>query len=301
MRKTTAAFSALALSALVLTGCSTASGTAEACERADSATLEDSLKVSGEIGTPDVSVTSPVATGKAVYDDLVVGDGPVVSDADQSLIMTRVVLNGATGQQIDSAVGVWSPETAAEQVPGSQDALECATEGSRVAVAVPATDLPEGLASQVGLGERQSLVVVYDIQYAALAKAQGRDVFNGASGLPNVVRASDGRPGVIIPDGGVPAETVDQTLIAGEGPKVGDGRAMIHYTAVKWSDRTVTSSSWDGPVVFQADPLPEPVMAAVADATVGSQLLVVVPDDSGDATAYVVDVLGIVPAELING
>lgn len=301
MRKSTAALSALALSALALTGCTAAPGSAAVCDRDDSAALERSLNVTGGFGAPNVRLDSPVTVGAAAYDDLIVGEGPVVTDASQNLIMTRVVLDGATGQELGSGVSVWSPEAAAEQIPGSEEALQCATEGSRVAVAVPASDLPEGLASQIGMDASSSLIAVYDIQYAALTRAQGADVFNDARGLPTVVRAADGRPGIIIPDGEAPAETSVQTLIRGEGEKVGDGRAMLHYTGVKWSTRNVTSTSWDGAVVFQPDPLPEQVMDAVADATVGSQLLVVIPDESGDADTYVVDVLGIVPAELISG
>ena len=74
MRKTTAAVSALALSALVLTGCSTAPGSGAAgCERSESAALSMAVKASGDIGAAKVSLTAPMPTSKVVYDDLVVG------------------------------------------------------------------------------------------------------------------------------------------------------------------------------------------------------------------------------------
>ncbi|MDT0157131.1 hypothetical protein Q9R19_05775 [Microbacterium sp. ARD32] len=303
MRKTTAALSALALTALALTGCSAAPDSGAAgCERSESAALSMVVKATGDIGAAKVSLSAPMPTSEVVYDDLIVGDGMAVRDGEQNAVGTLTLLNGATGQVIDSGAGVWSPQSLNEQFGGVGVALKCATEGSRVAFAIPAKDLPDGMAEQVGLKSDESIVGTLDVQEVLLPKAQGHDVFNDAHGLPTVVRAADGRPGIIIPDAAVPKKTVAQTLIEGTGEKVGDGLAMFEYTAVAWSDRTVSGSSWGQGVVYDKTTLPAEVMKRVQKATVGSQLLVVVPDDAGkDATAYVVDVLGIVPPELVQG
>lgn len=302
MRKSTAALSALALSALALTGCSTAPGAdASGCVRDGSAVLQMAVKATGDLGAAKVSLNSPVPTSQVIYADLIVGDGPAVRDAAQDVVGTITLLSGATGQVIDSGAGVWSQKTLSAQFGGAGAALDCATGGSRVAFAVPAADLPEGLADQAGLGASDSMVGTIDVQEVLLPSAQGRDVFNDARGMPTVVRAPGGRPGIIIPDSAAPKKDVTQTLIVGEGEKVGDGLAMFQYTAVSWADRTVKNSSWDSGVVFDRTTLPEQVMEQVAEATVGSQLLVVVPGEKGDATAYVVDVLGIVPPELVRG
>lgn len=305
MRKTTAALSALALSALALTGCSTAPGANSAgCVRSDSASLQMAVKATGDLGAPKVSLVSPAPTTHVIYDDLIVGDGPAVRAADQDVVGTITLLSGATGQVLDQGAGVWSQKTLSSQFAGAGAVLDCATEGSRVAFAIPADSLPEGLASQAGLGANDSVVGSIDIQEVLLPSAQGRDVFNDAHGLPTVVRAPGGRPGIIVPLNPAPKKTVTQTLIAGDGAKVGDGLAMFQYTSVGWKDRTVKSTSWDTGVVFDKTTLPKQVMEQLAKATVGSQLLVVVPadkGDKGDATVYVVDVLGIVPAELVRG
>jgi len=302
VRKTTAAFSALALSALALTGCSTAPGAdAAGCVRDDSAALRMAVNADGEIGAARVSLTTPVPTSHVIYDDLVVGDGPAVREAAQDVVGVVTLLSGTTGQVLQTGAVIWSPKTLDELLGAGGSALECATEGSRVAFAIPAADLPEGLAEQAGLDAHGSLVGSIDIQTVLLPKAEGRDVFNDARGLPTVVRAPDGRPGIIIPDTAAPSKVVTQTLIAGQGAKVGDGTAMFDYTAVSWADRTVTGSSWESGVVYDATTLPEQVMEQVAEATVGSQLLVVVPGDQGAAVAYVVDVLGILPPELVRG
>jgi len=259
------------------------------------------VDATGDIGAAKVSLTSPVPTSHVIYDDLIVGDGPAVRESAQDVVGAVTLLSGTTGQVLQTGAVIWSADKMNEMLGGGGAALECATEGSRVAFAIPAADLPEGMADQAGLDEHGSLVGSIDIQAVLLAKAEGRDVFNDARGLPTVVRAPGGQPGIIIPDTSAPKKVVTQTLIDGQGAKVGDGTAVFNYTAVAWADRTVTGSSWESGVVYDATTLPEQVMDQVAKATVGSQLLVVVPGENGAATAYVVDVLGVLPPELVRG
>jgi peptidylprolyl isomerase len=302
VRKTTAAFSALALSTIVLTGCSASTPTFDgaACDRDSSAALKTSVKVSGEFGSPRVSVEVPVHSGHLSYADLITGDGRAITDDGQEAILARVLVNGTTGQAIDAQLKLWSPESAGAELPGVDKALECATEGSRIVVAIPASDLPEGLAPQIGLDAKDNLLAVYDVHYTTLAKADGSAVFNDAPGLPSVVRAPDGRPGVIIPDVAAPKKTVTETLLQGDHEKVGDGTALIRSTSVGWSSRSVDHTTWDS-TLTGTDGLPAEVVEAVADSRVGSQLMVVVPSESGDdATVYVVDVLGVIPEELMG-
>ncbi|UNK69316.1 hypothetical protein [Microbacterium sp. H1-D42] len=302
MRKSTAALSALALSALALTGCSAApSFDGASCDRSSSEGLAASVDVSGAFGTPDVSIELPVRASEVKYADLIVGDGAPITTETQNAIMTRVLVNGDTGEPIHSAVSLWSPQSATTELPGVDEALKCATEGSRIVVAIPSGDLPEGMAEQVGLGADDSMVAVYDIRYTLLPKAEGNDVFNTTRNLPSVVRAPDGRPGIIVPDSAAPKSTITETLIAGEGEKVGDGAPMFNYTAVDWAGRSVTGTSWDGAVSLSTESLPEDVTKALSKATIGSQVMVVVPGEAGAATVYVVDILGVIPEELTQG
>lgn len=259
------------------------------------------VNAAGDIGAAKVSLTSPVPTSRVIYDDLIVGDGPAVRESAQDVVGVVTLLSGTTGQVLQTGAVIWSPKKMDELLGAGGAALECATEGSRVAFAIPAAELPEGMADQAGLDAHGSLVGSLDIQAVLLPKAEGRDVFNDARGLPTVVRAPDGQPGIIIPDTSAPKKVVTQTLIAGNGAKVGDSTAMFDYTSVDWNSRTMKSTSWDSGVVYDAATLPEQVMKQVAEATVGSQLLVVVPGDKGEATAYVVDVLGVLPPELVRG
>lgn len=300
MRKSTAALSALALSTIALTGCTATAPTFDgaACDRDSSAALAASVAVTGEFGSPRVDVETPVHLADTAYADVTVGDGRAITDKRQEAILARVLVNGTTGETVDAQLKLWSPEAADAELPGSGAALECATAGSRVVVAVPAAELPDGAAQQIGLDSNGSLLAVYDVRYAALAKADGTPVFNDEPGLPSVVRAADGRPGVIVPDSAAPKKAVTETLLEGHHEKVGDGTALIRSTSVAWSTRTVGQTTWDG-MLTGTDGLPAEVAEAVAKARVGSQLMVIVPTKSGDsATVHVIDVLGVVPAEL---
>lgn len=299
MRKTTAALSALALSAIALTGCSAAVPSFEgaSCERTVDPALEMAVKVTGDIGKANVKVESPVRSAEFSYTDLTVGDGAAITDAEQFGIYYRTLVNGKTGELIHQGVSFWSPDTASAEFPGVGDALACATEGSRILVSIPAKTLPESLPQQLGLGAKDNLIAVYDLRSTMLAKAEGAPVFNDASGLPTVVRAADGRPGIIIPGNEAPTKTVVQTLIAGNGEKVGDSTAVVQVTSVGWQSREVVDSTW-GNGVADVSGLPEEVQKFVADAPIGSQLMAVVPDENGDATAYVIDIVGVIPTEL---
>lgn len=294
MRKSSAALSVLALSALALTGCSAApSFDGASCDRVSSENLADAVSVTGDIGAPRAELTTPVRTAELEYADVIVGDGPAVTSSKQSIIVGVAYYDGTSGQELNAGMTLWDSVTAAEQLPGIDAVLPCLTEGSRVVASVPADTL--------GGAAGDSIIAVIDVVYAALPKAEGHDVFNTANGLPNVVRAPDGRPGVIIPDGAAPSDVVTETLIEGEGEIVGDGQPMFHLTAVGWDDRQVTNTTWDGPASLDVSMFPPAVDTAVRKATIGSQVLVVIPGE-GDASAqaYVVDVLGVMPPELSN-
>ena len=91
-------------------------------------------------------------------------------------------------------------------IPGLGASLECAQAGTRVVTLLSPADLDPATASGLGLTEGASAVVVIDVEKVYLAKADGDDRFVVGAGLPSVVRAPDGRPGVTIPEGNAPSE-----------------------------------------------------------------------------------------------
>lgn len=295
VRKTSAALASLSLAVLALTGCSSApSFDGAACDRAAhaSSTLTDAVSTSGEVGSePKVEVFPPVPAKSTTFADAVVGDGNAIVNANQPFLANVTTFDGTTGQKLQTTgydasstqphdIAYWSQVS-----PALTDVLQCATGGSRVVAVLT----PKDMGAQADAG---TVVIVFDIGEVFLPKAEGTPQFNDARGLPTVVRAPDGTPGVIIPDSAAPKKPVVQTLIKGDGPKVKkDDFVVVNHTVLNWDDKSVAGTSW-GTTSLVTSPLPEMV-----GATVGSQIMIVTPGaDSAPAQVLVVDILGISPA-----
>lgn len=318
VRKTSAALAALALAAIALTGCSTGpSFDGAACDRAATASgIEDLAHISGKVGDkPDVEVFTPVGADKSTFGDVVVGSGTALTSSTQSAVVEFSLFSGKTGDPVaataydeDAAqlvsVGYW-----AQTVPAFGSALECATEGSRVLSVVSPDDFGAQNLAGFGLQSDEPVIAVFDVVKVFPSRAEGSLQYNDAAGMPTVVRASDGRPGIIVPDSKAPTDLQVQTLIKGDGPKVReDDSLLVNYTGVTWDERTVFDSSWDrGATTFDLGSLIPGFTQGLTGQTVGSQVLIVVPPDLGygdqgsgavpaNATlVFVVDILGVDP------
>ncbi|MEV7609065.1 hypothetical protein AB0N61_06250 [Microbacterium sp. NPDC089320] len=301
MRKTSAVLATLSLAVLTLTGCASAPSFAgDACDRAAASTpsVKDSVTVEGDLGeTPDVTVYSPVKAEETSFADVVTGDGDVLTSTSQPMVLDIAFYGGESGEKLYESEFNGDPSRVhsisywAERSAGLETVLECATGGSRIVAVLTPEDFGEANVEAFGLEQDENVVAIIDLQDVYLAHAEGASQFNDARGLPTVVRAPDGTPGVIIPDSDAPTETVTQTLIKGDGEKVEkDSTIVTNIMALGWDDKTVTSSTWG------AEPNIGPAAKELVGATVGSQLLVVVPEADGNpATAIVVDILGVVP------
>ncbi|MFJ2369756.1 hypothetical protein [Microbacterium sp. NPDC087665] len=305
MRKTSAVLATLSLAVLALTGC-TAAPTFDgaACDRSNDATgLRDAVTVEGGLGAkPDVSVVSPLHLKETAVTDLIAGDGRAVESGQQAIMLELSIYSGDTGKRVYETT--YNPDQGqvsnidywATQSPGLADVLQCATAGSRVLAALTPEEFGEEALVGLGLEDDDNMVFVIDVLDVYLSKAEGALQFNDASGLPTVVRAPDGTPGVIIPDSDAPTEQVAQTLIKGDGDEVTTGQLpLVNVMAVGWDDKTVVTSTWgQGPTGDLASTAPT-VAEALVGQTVGSQLLVVTPaTDGAGAVAYVVDIVGAV-------
>jgi peptidylprolyl isomerase len=307
VRKTSAVLASLSLAVLALTGCSAAgSADSSGCDRsADATAIKDAVTVEGEVGTaPDVTVFSPLHLKKSSVADVTVGDGRAIVNGQQALTVELSIFSGETGEKVyatsyDEDKGqVSNADYWASQSPGLAKAFECATEGSRILAGLTPDDFGKEALSGLGLSDEDNMVFVIDVLDVFLPKAEGALQFNDAQGMPTVVRAADGTPGVIIPDSAAPTKQVVQTLIKGDGDKVAaDQIPLLNVTAVNWDDKKVVSSTWgQGPTGDLASTAPT-VAEALVGKTVGSQLLVVTPGTEGaGAVVYVVDILGAVTA-----
>lgn len=301
MRKTSAVLATLSLAVLTLTGCASAPSFAgDVCDRAaaSTASVKDSVTVEGELGeAPDVTVYSPVKPDETAFADIVTGDGRAITTTGQTFVIDFTFYAAESGEKLTASAydgdlsrinNITSWQT---QVPGFGKVLECATAGTRMVAVLSAEDFGEGNAQSFGLGENEGVVGVVDVHAVDLARATGALQFNDAKGLPTVVRASDGTPGIIIPDSAAPSEAVTQTLIKGEGAKVEEGQTLImNSTTVGWDDKKLISTTWG------SDPQVAAAAPGLFGATIGSQLLVVTPEQDGaPASATVIDILGVVP------
>ncbi|HKP08826.1 MAG TPA: FKBP-type peptidyl-prolyl cis-trans isomerase [Microbacterium sp.] len=321
MRNIPAALVVLGLVTVGLAGCSLPGSSSSDCSRPEVSNPDvmDLITVTGDADDePEVEMYTPVKAPELAYQDVVTGDGTAITSVNQPLVLDVALFSGATGELLaatpyDGDLSRVGSVAQFANFPGFEEALHCATEGSRVAIALSPDDLAEGVAAQAGLDDGDALVAVIDLRKVYLAAADGQNQFNSGFGLPSVVRAPDGRPGLIIPDGAAPSDLTVQTLKKGDGEEVtGEQPVRVHYTGVVWGDDAPFDSTWDGePAAFALDEVVPGFAAALEGQTVGSQVLVVVPPDqgygdqeqagipAGSTLVYVIDILGLdaVPQE----
>lgn len=303
MRKTSAVLATLSLAALALTGCTTApTFDGAACDRSGGSTaLTDAVSVEGDLGSkPDVAIYSPLHVEKSSASDAVVGDGRAIVNGQQPFVYELTLFSGETGEEVASTSydPTQGPLTTLDvqgaQFPALSKELTCVTEGSRTVVALTSEDAGEAALQNFGLDADDTMVFVVDTLDVFLPKAEGALQFNDARGMPTVVRAPDGTPGVIIPDSDAPSELVTQTLIRGDGDDVGaDQVPIVQYTSLGWDTKTVMTQTWGTAVSTDLPQVAPAVAQELVGQPVGSQVLVVTPAaDGAPAIVYVVDILG---------
>jgi hypothetical protein len=297
-----------------LTACSGTAG-AGGCESPiTSGGASSVVTATGELGTaPKVDFPTPVVTQKTQRTELLPGNGPALQNG-QAALVELTLLNGATNavltQTAYDGIGGSLITVGPSDFPALSRGLACATVGSRVAIVGSAKDTHEGQASEAqGIGADDSFVFVVDILKAFPAKADGAGQVPQV-GMPAVVLAPNGAPGITIPNSSAPKALKVALLQAGDGAKVADGDyVVLKYTAVTWEDGTDVDSTWkDGPAVVKelvkSNTVPEGLVKGLVGKRTGSQVLLVIPPKLAegvtaaptDATlVYVVDILGIIP------
>ena len=320
MRKLPVALSVIALATVALTGCATGEATASAaaCDaHASDGPVLGVLQADGELGTmPKITMPANTTVPDVERETLIEGTGRQIIDPSQVVSVDVAFLTSAGGDILQGTEFSGTPvqltvAALGQYAPPLVDQLLCTNAGSRVAVAVPYAALAPDFAGSFGIAPGQGMVAIVDVMDAELPHAEGSDVFNGAWGLPSVVRAPNGHPGVIIPDGAPPAKTTVQTLIKGHGPTLNDTDSVIlQYTGVTWNaEKDVFDSTWENgsPIAVPFEGMPAGFADALTGATVGSQFMIVLPagsipaDQAGaaptdTAVVYVVDVLGTLAA-----
>jgi peptidylprolyl isomerase len=303
---------AVALTAAGLTGCAAGANgrsvdgcTPEATtgQAAQSVTATGAKKPTVQFGTPQHVSTTQVATLRR-------GTGTPI-EASQEIVADFTILNATTGKVVTATPYTTVAKAAAfvvgtVPVKGLRKALVCAQVGERLAAVIPPKDGFAAANRPATIGAKDSIVVVADIRRAYLARANGVNQVM-AGGLPAVVLAPDGRPGITVPKGDPPKQLVVANLKKGSGAvlKASD-TAVVHYTGVVWKTNSVFDSSWQNGAPA-AIPLAQTVKGfrtALVGQRVGSQVLAVLPPSEGygskdqgaipgnSTLVFVVDVLG---------
>ena len=259
---------ALTLSAgllLALAGCSASPAAADCSTAASSGGSSDLVTASGDFGVdPAATFPSPLVPKQLERTVITQGDGAEIGPGS-TLDVTYSLYDGETGQSAGA------PNTGfivlSDSLQGDlTSALTCTHVGDRVAVA-----LPNELATQIAAGAPGSLVMVFDI----------RNAFPQAADIKK-----------------------------GDGDQVVDGdQVLVQSTGVSYDTRKITTSTWESgtPQLWlmsedgtktQGSSQPAGITPFLVGQTVGSEVLVVLPGsgDGASATAYVVDILGVIPA-----
>lgn len=304
-------FSAFAVAAGVLaavTACSTTPAGSDCATGITSGPASSTVDAAGDFGTsPTVSFPQPLIATGIEKSTLISGDGAALGNG-QPVVLEATILNAADGavlQQTTYAENGGSLFTVGDDsLPALGSALECATVGSRVAVVASAGANSPEAADASG----DSVVYVVDVLRAFPARADGAEQLP-VGGMPSVVSAPDGTPGLTIPSEKAPTDFRTSVLQLGTGATIAaDELVVAKVTAVNWDTRAVTQSTWStggtSIVDLAGSAVSEGLKQAIIGESVGSRILAVVPGSfgatsdgatpSGATLIYVVDILGTV-------
>lgn len=292
-----------------LTACSTSAAPGSAgCQAPASGNASSVVTATGTFGSkPTVTIPTPVNTKTTEVSTLIAGHGQVLTDGTPTLIK-YTIYSGKTGKEVSSSS--YSTPTTPITIGATKggplvDALECATVGSRIAVAVKASELTtstSGTAAKPNGKSGPAYIAVIDVVKAFLPKADG-PLVRGVNNMPAVVTASNGAPGISIPDIAAPKTEKIQDVRRGHGDTLTKkSTAIVQFTAVDWATApTVQGSTWtDGDAATTIDlssaDIPASIKKALVGQKVGSQVMVVVPATASSGSTqtfvYVFDVLG---------
>lgn len=299
------AFSAVAASAILLVGCGASDTDPDASPSADlqdlcaaaapSGAASEAVTVEGEIGEESTATFDfPLEVGELQSTVVAEGDGDPVSSGDL-VSYALTAYSAETGEELGS-LGYEGAEILPAQISPDNpigQIVGCATPGTRVVAAFPASDA------------NSAEVYVFDLLDVVPDAAWGEEQ-DPVDGFPEVTLDDAGAPTITVPDADAPTDVEIAELKVGDGATVEEGdTVLVHYTGVKWSDGEVFDSSWDRdtPATFTTTGVVAGFQQALEGQTVGSQVLVVIPPEFGygdsegnelqeETLVFVVDILG---------
>ncbi len=311
VKKISIKFAALAAAAVLgLAGCGTsptvASPSVSVGSTADTAVLDSIAWATDASGVPTLTFPMPLSVAAGASRLVKDGTGSEMKAGDV-VSFDYVVMSGVDGSVLYSTYDAsGTPEALVLEEASLDPVIYAAFVGKKVGAQV----IYGTLSSDPSGATTDMIPIFMAITVASattpLARAEGTAVAP-VDGLPVVTLGADGAPSVAIPATDPPADLVSQTLIQGSGAPVTEGQSVLaHYSGWLW-DGTSFDSSWDKgvPVMFtlSSDMLIDGWVQGLAGATVGSQVLLVVPPSlgygdtasgaipAGSTLVFVVDIL----------
>lgn len=310
MRRTAALIATVGLLA-ALSACSPSSAQADCTDGFASGDASAAVEATGDFGAkPDVTIPTPLNAKTSQVSTIIAGSGAPI-EKGQLLTLDYTLLNGSTGEVLETTSydgsDAQSVVAGGTSIPGLANGLLCATVDSRIAIAIAPDDGFGDNAAQLGLEPTDTLVLVADIEKAALARANGEQQAP-QNNVPTVTLDENGVPGIAKQDGTAPTTLQKATLKKGDGATVGaDDSVVVNYTGWLWATGKTFDSSWEkgSPASLTPSSTVPGFGDALTGATVGSQVVVVIPPDqgygdtakdgipAGSTLIFVVDILGI--------
>ncbi|GAA1934806.1 FKBP-type peptidyl-prolyl cis-trans isomerase [Microbacterium aoyamense] len=270
-----AALTLAAVAAVLLAGCTSASPSStptatagsDLCASAVAAgDVVEGITVSGEVGeSATAEFTAPLEVSTLERTVAIEGDGAQIADGDY-VSYALAVFDATTGEELQSG-GFGDAPLPAMPIgvgTGPDQFFGCATAGSRIVLAVPA--------SSSG-GAQVYVIDVLDVTAADAWCA----VTEPGDDFASVEFSADGVPTVTIPDADAPEGVQLEVLTEGDGDVVEEGdNVTVDYAGVKWSDGSVFDSSWDRgePATFATTGVVTGFQRALEGQKVGSTVLV---------------------------
>jgi len=292
-----------------LASCSASGSAGASCDvPAPSGNASSIVTASGSFAKdPNAKFPQPLISKSMEISVVTAGDGATVYPGDAADIQATLY-DASTGAAVTSTG--YDPTSPLRTVAGNGSSIfakvvECATVGSRLVIT---TDAQTVAASNPA---NTPVVLVIDVVDRYLGKANGADQLP-QPGVPAVVLAPNGQPGIVIPKVAPPTELTVSVLKQGDGATVATGdKVVLNYTGMLWDTSAVFDSSWTAglPVSFTAASgaggLIPGFATALVGQKVGSQVIAVIPPALGYGAAgtqgvpagatlvFVFDVLGI--------
>jgi hypothetical protein len=254
----------------------------------------NAVSVSGDVGeTPAVEFPTPLIADGVERASLVAGEGePIESGA--TVLLTATIFDGSSNDVVAQGTALLS---ANDSVLALGESLVCASAGSRLVLVGSPTELGLNVTADTA-------VAIIDVEQVFLGKANGVNQLP-QDGLPTVVTAVDGTPGISVGYASVPDEQRTAVIKGGAGAAVAVGDSVVyHLRSWTWpatgAPTVGSDDTWARfqPTTAEITESDDPFTSALIGEKVGSQLLIVVPGtEGGAATVYVVDILGILAAD----